>query len=111
MSVQTITTNPVFTANGTDVEKFGASLRGQLLTPDDEGYDQARAHGLTVSVRGGGHSFAGRSVCDGGLMIDLSPMKGILSIPHGGQPALNRVYSSVRWTTRPRRNANVDPAR
>jgi FAD/FMN-containing dehydrogenase len=37
----------------------------------------AREHELLVSVRGGGHSIAGRSVCEGGLMIDLSAMKGI----------------------------------
>ena len=37
----------------------------------------AREHDLLVSVRGGGHSIAGKSVCDGGLMIDLSCMKGI----------------------------------
>jgi FAD/FMN-containing dehydrogenase len=37
----------------------------------------AREHGLLVSVRGGGHSIAGKAVCDGGLMIDLSAMKGI----------------------------------
>jgi FAD/FMN-containing dehydrogenase len=37
----------------------------------------AREHELLVSVRGGGHNYAGKSVCDGGLMIDLSPMKGI----------------------------------
>ena len=37
----------------------------------------AREHDLLVSVRGGGHSVAGKSVCDGGLMIDLSTMKGI----------------------------------
>jgi FAD/FMN-containing dehydrogenase len=37
----------------------------------------ARTHGLTVSVRGGGHSAAGKAVCDGGLMIDLSSMKNI----------------------------------
>jgi FAD/FMN-containing dehydrogenase len=37
----------------------------------------ARAHGLLVAVRGGGHSFPGHSVCDGGVVIDLSPMKGV----------------------------------
>ena len=37
----------------------------------------ARETGLEVSVRGGGHSVAGRSVTDGGIMIDLSLMKGI----------------------------------
>src|SRR5215469_13986894 len=37
----------------------------------------AREHNILVSVRGGGHSIAGRAVCDGGLMIDLSAMKGI----------------------------------
>src|SRR5262249_14827895 len=37
----------------------------------------ARDHGVRVSVRGGGHSFAGKSVVEAGLMIDLSPMKEI----------------------------------
>lgn len=37
----------------------------------------AREHDALVSVRGGGHSVAGKSVCDGGLMMDLSAMKGI----------------------------------
>jgi FAD/FMN-containing dehydrogenase len=37
----------------------------------------AREHDLAVAVRGGGHNIAGNCVCDGGLMIDLSPMKGI----------------------------------
>jgi FAD/FMN-containing dehydrogenase len=37
----------------------------------------AREHDILVSVRGGGHSVAGKSVCEGGLMIDLSAMKGI----------------------------------
>ena len=37
----------------------------------------ARRHGLLAAVRGGGHNVAGKAVCDGGLMIDLSPMKEI----------------------------------
>jgi FAD/FMN-containing dehydrogenase len=36
-----------------------------------------RSTGLPVAVRGGGHSFPGLSVCDGGLVIDLGLMKGI----------------------------------
>jgi hypothetical protein len=37
----------------------------------------ARANNLLVSVRGGGHNVTGNAVCDGGVMIDLSLMKGI----------------------------------
>ena len=37
----------------------------------------ARRHELEISVRGGGHSIAGHSVTDGGLMVDLSLMKAI----------------------------------
>jgi FAD/FMN-containing dehydrogenase len=37
----------------------------------------AREHDLLVSTRGGGHNIAGKAVCDGGLMIDLSRMKSI----------------------------------
>jgi FAD/FMN-containing dehydrogenase len=37
----------------------------------------ARDSGLLVSVRGGGHNIAGNAVCDGGLMIDLSPMRTV----------------------------------
>lgn len=32
---------------------------------------------LLVSVRGGGHNIAGTAVCEGGMMIDLSPMKSV----------------------------------
>ena len=37
----------------------------------------ARDRDLLVSVRGGAHSVAGHAVNDGGLVIDLSPMKGV----------------------------------
>jgi FAD/FMN-containing dehydrogenase len=36
-----------------------------------------REQGLEVSVRGGGHSVAGQAVCDDGLVIDLTRMKGM----------------------------------
>jgi FAD/FMN-containing dehydrogenase len=41
----------------------------------------ARIHHLLLSVRGGGHNIAGLAVCDGGLMIDLSPMRGVFVDP------------------------------
>jgi FAD/FMN-containing dehydrogenase len=37
----------------------------------------ARTHDLLVAVRGGGHNVAAHAVCEGGLMIDLSRMKGL----------------------------------
>jgi FAD/FMN-containing dehydrogenase len=37
----------------------------------------ARREGLELSVRGGGHNFAGSAVCEDGLMIDLSPMNDV----------------------------------
>jgi FAD binding domain/Berberine and berberine like len=37
----------------------------------------AAAHALLTAVKGGGHSLSGQSTCDGGLMIDLSLMRGI----------------------------------
>src|SRR5829696_2954479 len=90
------------------VQDFAASLRGEVLRPTDEGYDEtrkihngmsdrrptliarcagvadviasvqfARDQQLLLSVRCGGHSLPGFSVCDGGLMIDLSHMRGV----------------------------------
>jgi FAD/FMN-containing dehydrogenase len=46
----------------------------------------ARTHDIPISVRGGGHNFAGKAVLEGGLMIDLSGMKEI-SVDIGRQIA------------------------
>ena len=90
------------------VQAFEADLRGEVLRPAEEGYDEARnihngmidrrptliarcagvadiiasvrfarEQQLLISVRGGGHSVPGFCVCDGGLMIDLSRMRGV----------------------------------
>jgi FAD/FMN-containing dehydrogenase len=55
----------------------------------------ARTHNLTVSIRGGGHNVAGNSICDGGLMIDLSRMKGIRVDP---SRRTARVEPGVIWS-------------
>jgi FAD/FMN-containing dehydrogenase len=41
----------------------------------------ARTHDLLVAVRGGGHNVSGNAVCEGGIMIDLSPLKGAIVDP------------------------------
>ena len=37
----------------------------------------AREHGLPLSIKGGGHNIAGLAVCEGGLMLDMSLMRGV----------------------------------
>jgi hypothetical protein len=90
------------------LKELQASLRGHLLLPNSDGYDDARTgwngmidkrpalivqcqgasdvinavklardYDLLTAVRGGGHSAAGKFVCEGGIMIDLSPMQGV----------------------------------
>jgi hypothetical protein len=90
------------------VKEYRSQLRGALLEPGEQGYEQARKvyngmidrhpaliarcvdtadviysvnfarqNGITLAVRGGGHSGPGLGICDDGLVIDLSEMKGI----------------------------------
>ena len=37
----------------------------------------ARTHGIPLTVKGGGHNIAGLAVCDGGLMMDMSLLRGV----------------------------------
>jgi FAD/FMN-containing dehydrogenase len=54
----------------------------------------ARDNGLLVSIRGGGHNVSGNAVSNGGLMIDLSPMKSIRVDP---QKRTVRADPGVTW--------------
>ena len=54
----------------------------------------AREHGLLLSVRGGGHNVAGNAVNDGGLVIDLSAMRGVFVDP---KRRTARVQGGATW--------------
>lgn len=41
-----------------------------------EGIGFAQEHGLALAIKGGGHSVAGTAICDDGVVLDLSAMKG-----------------------------------
>jgi FAD/FMN-containing dehydrogenase len=53
-----------------------------------------RDAGLEISVRGGGHNVAGRAVTEGGLMIDLSLMRGVDVDPSRSRA---RAQGGVTW--------------
>jgi FAD/FMN-containing dehydrogenase len=54
----------------------------------------ARAQELLVAVRAGGHSVPGYGVCDGGIVIDVAPMKGIWVDP---ETSTCRAQSGLLW--------------
>ena len=125
-SVMALTTDGAETGVKSDaLEALGGWLRGQLLTPELDGYDDARQvwngminrrpavigrcagtadvracvefareHDLLVSVKGGGHNFAGKGACDGGFMIDLSAMRSV-QVDAGQQRA--RAAGGAKW--------------
>ena len=101
-----------------EIDAFKAELRGDVLTPSEPGYADARRvfnglverhpsliarclgtsdvrlavkfarrNGLLTSIKGGGHHHAGTAVCDDGLMIDNSLMRGVQV-----DPATRRVF-------------------
>src|SRR5919198_765068 len=60
------------------IDKHPALIARCLHTADAvDAVNFGREEGLEISVRGGGHNVAGKAVTEGGLMIDLSLMKGI----------------------------------
>lgn len=65
-------------------------------TPDDVlmALDRARRDGLAIAVRAGGHSVAGYSTNDGGLVVDVRPMKDIEIDP---VRRVARVGAGVTW--------------
>jgi len=54
----------------------------------------AGENGLAVAVRGGGHNVAGNAVCDDGIVLDLSGMKGIRVDP---MARIARAEPGVLW--------------
>src|SRR5512134_1494060 len=53
-----------------------------------------RERNLEIAVRGGGHNVAGNAVCDGGIVIDLSAMRGVHVDPRGRRA---RAQGGATW--------------
>src|SRR6185503_8507053 len=54
----------------------------------------AGEHGLLLAVRGGGHNVAGFGTCEGGIVLDLSAMRGV-KVDAAGRTA--QVQGGARW--------------
>jgi FAD/FMN-containing dehydrogenase len=62
-------------------------VRCRDATDVETAVEFAREEGLTLSVKGGGHSYAAHTVADGGLLVDLSLMKAI-RVDHEGRSVI-----------------------
>ena len=84
------------------IDKRPALIARCLHTADVvDAVNFGREEGLEISVRGGGHNVAGKAVTDGGLMIDLSLMKGIHVDPARPRRGRRRASPSVSSTVPP----------
>jgi FAD/FMN-containing dehydrogenase len=63
----------------------GLVLRCRRPSDVVETVNFARAQGLLLAVRGGGHAVAGFSTCDGGVVLDTGPMTGVRIDPATGR--------------------------
>jgi FAD/FMN-containing dehydrogenase len=72
------------------------ALIARCISTDDvvAAVNYGRENGLTVAVRSGGHSAAGHSTCDDGLVIDLSQMKRIDVDP---ETQITRAQPGLTW--------------
>jgi FAD/FMN-containing dehydrogenase len=80
--------------NGLVDKRPGLIARCHTVADVRDAVNFGRERGLEISVRGGGHNVAGRAVTDGGLMIDLSLMRGVDVDPRRRRA---RAQGGVTW--------------
>ena len=79
-----------------------------------EAVNFARDRGLLLSIRGGGHNVAGNAMNDGGIVIDLSAMRGVhvdattATVRAAGVPAEHGTFRDVRHLVQLSQNADDD---
>ncbi len=80
--------------NGRFARRPRAILRCAGTADVVAGVNFARETGLLLAIRSGGHDYAGNCICDGGLVLDLSAMKGIRVDPAASRA---RIQPGVTW--------------